>query len=591
MVVAIDTETYYDKDLSVTTMGVHKYSRETDIYLVTMAGDNGLRFAGSPKDAPWDEVAGQTWLMHNAGFDLTMIDALIEKGTIPEVSAKETHDTADLAAFLGYPRSLKEAAHYMLGVEMSKETRNNMKGKQWHNMTPEFQSEVLAYAIKDAEMTLKLWQEYGDQWPETERYTSAMTRRMVMRGVPVNRQAMEQAITDLFKICEAERLKLPWAETRAILAPDAIREECAKVGIWAPKSFAKTKDELALWEEEFADKYEWVKAVKNYRSLNKHLGTVGTMLSRTNDEGWMPYELKYFGATTGRDSGEGGWNAQNLPRDEVAGVNLRKLIEAPKGYKLVVCDLSQIESRVIHYLARDQKFLDILKSGVDVYEAHARATMGYTDPRPLADVDPGMRQLAKARELGLGFQCGPEKFVMMAWSLAKLRIDLDNSTRVVADYRRNNPLIVKFWNYLQNQAARAKGTDYSIELPEGRTLYYRDVAFKEFIDPKTKKKKYSLSAVISRKGKMIRSGIYGGLLAENVTQGYAAAIFMNRCREIEKTGYDIVMRVHDEAVCLVPEEGAENHSRVIESIMSTAPSWCSSLPLGAKAHVCTQYTK
>ena len=68
----------------------------------------------------------------------------------------------------------------------------------------------------------------------------------------------------------------------------------------------------------------------------------------------VPIPLKYYGAdTTGRWSGWA-YNPQNLPR-----INpyfpkpsdaLRKSLIAPKGYKVVVADLSGIELRVNHFL-------------------------------------------------------------------------------------------------------------------------------------------------------------------------------------------------------------------------------------------------
>jgi len=129
--VAIDFESYYDKDISVTTMGAWKYARETDIYMVAMYFDDGTCFVGAPVDAPWLRCHKRDWIMHNAAFDLTLYEALAEKKWVTRVEPRYVFDTADLAAYLGYPRSLKEAAKHLLGIEMSKSTRDNMKGMKW----------------------------------------------------------------------------------------------------------------------------------------------------------------------------------------------------------------------------------------------------------------------------------------------------------------------------------------------------------------------------------------------------------------------------------------------------------------------------
>jgi DNA polymerase I-like protein with 3'-5' exonuclease and polymerase domains len=580
MICAIDFESYYDNDLSVSTMGAWHYARATDIYLVSMASDTGLRFVGHPKDAPWDQVDGQTWLMHNAAFDLTLTECLIEKGVIPSVKAAAVHDTADLTAYLGYPRSLKEASHFLLGTEVSKDVRDKMKKKQWATMTPEFQEDVRKYALGDAENTLNLWLKHRENWPENERTVSRLTREMTMRGVPVNIKKLQESSQTLTETSSNTRDLLPWHPGRPALSLHAVRDQCAAEGIWAPDSFAEKEDQAQRWEDEFADKFSWVKAMREHRKANKHLKTIQTMLTRTRPSGRMGYDLKYFGATTGRDSGSGGWNAQNLPRDVVSGVDIRSLIQAPEGKTLVVCDLSQIEARCILYLARDKATLDVLRTGVDVYEAHARATMGYKDPRPLKDVDKALRQLAKARVLGLGFGCGPKKFQVVAKMMAGLEISPSEAEQVVSDYRASNTRVVALWRALDEALRKSQGTHLIVTLPSLRTLTYRDV-----------KAGFESSGVIPRNGKMLRSKLYGGLLAENLTQAFARDIFMDRVVALSDKGYEVILRVHDEVVCLVDEANAEEARKDIEAIMSTPPEWCKNLPMGAEASVMRYYAK
>ena len=600
MICAIDFESYYDNETSITTLGGWHYARATDIYLVSMAGDNGLRFVGHPKDAPWELVNGATWIMHNAAFDLTLLDCLIEKAIIQPVYAEKVFDTADMTAFFGYPRSLKEASHHLLGLEISKDVRDKMKKKQWATMTPDFQEDVRKYALSDAENTLNLWLKHGDQWPERERTISRLTREMTMRGVPVNIKKLRESAITLAETSEKTRDLLPWHPDRPALSLHAVRDQCAKEGIWAPESFAEKEDDAQRWEEEFADKFPWVSAIREHRKANKHLKTIQTMLTRTRPCGRMGYDLKYFGATTGRDSGSGGWNAQNLPRDVVSGVDIRSLIEAPEGKMLVVCDLAQIEARCILYLARDKATLDVLRTGVDVYEAHARATMGYTDPRPLKDVDKALRQLAKARVLGLGFGCGANKFQVVAKMMAGLEISPQEAGRVVEDYRKSNPKIVALWGALEDCLRKSQGSHLTVTIPSGRQLIYRAVTgLPQTFCPKGWEKvndfdgfhKTGYSGVIPRNGKMLRSKLYGGLLAENLTQAFARDIFMDRVAAVTEKGYEVILRVHDEVVCVVDEATAEDARKEIESIMSTTPEWCKTLPVGAEADVMKRYAK
>jgi len=455
-------------------------------------------------------------------------------------------------------------------------------------MTDDFKKEVKHYALQDTKATFDLWEKHGHKMPMDELFISQITRKMGMRGVPVNMDRLIEARDKLILEKRRAEALLPWIGGEyPPLSLQAIRDQCEKEGIRAPKSFAEKDPEGAAWEAEFADKFPWVRAVRDYRKANKHLNTVTTMIARTRPDGRMPYELKYFGATTGRDSGGGGWNCQNIPKGEVAGVDIRKLIEAPEGKTLVICDLAQIEARCLPYLAKDFDLLKLIASGVDIYEAHARATMGYNDPRPLKEVDPKMRFLAKARVLGLGYGCGPAKFVVVAKMLAGLDISFTDAQSIVQSYRENSPKIIALWN--KYQAELRKSTDpqdgeLSIELPSKRELVYRKIMRRDGGGGE-------ITGLLPRLGKMMEVKLYGGLLAENATQAFARDVFMDRCIALEDAGYEILLRVHDEVVLLVDESDAETHRQAVEKIMSTPPSWCSDLPLGAEAIISKQYTK
>jgi DNA polymerase I-like protein with 3'-5' exonuclease and polymerase domains len=583
MNVAIDFESTYSKDLSVTVQGVWHYARETDIYMVSMYSDCGMAYVGSPANAPWSLVKGANWVMHNAAFDLSLVEALLERKVIPKVYPREVYDTADLSAYLGFPRSLAEAAKYLLGIEISKATRDNMKGKSWESMSTEFKMEVAEYALLDSKLTLELYLKHGHKMPRHEWDVSRMTREMGMRGVPVNLGKLQAAQDALLDEVENNKKLLPWVGASHLppLSIQAVKDQCAAVGIWAPTSFAEKDAESQKWEDEFGDIYPWVNGVRAFRKANKHLKAIETMISRTRPDGRMGYDLKFFGASTGRDSGSGGWNAQNLPKAEIAGVEIRKLIEAPKGKTLIVADLAQIESRVISFLAEDEASLDIMRSGMDVYEAHARATMGYTDPRPLKEVDNKLRQLAKARVLGLGFGCGAEKFQVVAKMMAGLDISPEDSERIVREYRESNPKIIALWGDLDANIKRNYDRDMKLGLPSGRWL----------TSWKCAREGRNSSCMIPRNGTLMRSKIYGGLLAENVTQATARDIFMHQCRAIEGAGYEIILRVHDEVVVLVDEENAEHHRKEIVRLMTITPDWCEGLPLDAEATITPVYCK
>ena len=511
MIVALDTETYYDDVVSIKTLGTWHYLRhpQADLYLLSVAADNGLRWVGHPKDFDWSQISGPdvTWLSHNVSFDSMVIERLQEIGHAPDnIEISEWICTADMSAYLGHNRSLKESANSLLGVEMTKTVRDNMKGKRWEDMDVFFQDDVVKYALDDAVHCLNLFLQHGDKFVEHEREISAMTRTMCSRGVPLDVPALDKAITKLQTAIWQAKLDIPWADREAILSPLAVRAECEKVGIWAPASFAKGDDEAERWEDEFYHLHPWIKAVRNYRRGNKHLSTLETMRSRCREDGTMPYGLKFFGAHTGRDSGDVGWNAQNLPKGEVFDVDVRSMIKAPEGYTFAIVDLSQIEPRVLHWIAGDTKMLEHIRQCPDFYEAQARAMGLWSGHEPLR-TDPQKRHLIKGLNLGLGYGMGAKKFASVA------NIPSDEAERLTRLYRSKNPLVTKLWKdleeVLRSTATSKDDKNAEIEMPSGRKMTYRNVSVDHG----------GLTAQIPRKGKFMRLGFWGGVITENCLSG------------------------------------------------------------------------
>jgi DNA polymerase I-like protein with 3'-5' exonuclease and polymerase domains len=585
---AIDFETYYSKDVSIGEQGVYHYLRhpEQDIYLVSIAGTDGTRYTGHPKNAPWSTICegSPTWLSHNTGFDMPVFMRLQELGIAPEyLRLTDWHDTADLAAFLGVPRSLKESSFHLLGIPVNKDTRDKMKGKRWDDMTPEFRAEVIAYAQADADNCLKLWLEHSHKWPEHERNISKMTREMCYVGVPLDEESLQQAQTSLSELVWQAESKVPWVqEGQPVLSPLAIRAECSKLGIEAPDSFAEKDADAMLWEEKYSELYLWIKAIRNYRKANKHLKTVQTMLSRLRHEGpyggTMAYGLKYFGAHTGRDSGDAGWNAQNLPKGKVAGVDLRATIKAKPGHTFLIVDLSQIEPRCLHWLAKDKVMLDYIRQSSDLYYAQAKAWGLYDGEEKNFKGSPS-RHTMKQLALGLGYGMGAKKFADVAG------VDAAEAARLTTLYRTKNPLVTKLWKDLEDtlrKTARSQDEkDALVELPSGRNLTYRNVSSDHG----------GLTCELPRNGKMVRLGTWGGSLTENLVQAVARDVFMDRCVALYNLNLKCVMRVHDEAVIEVPKDRAEELLGVTITTMTTAPQWASGLPLAAEGIISDTYTK
>jgi hypothetical protein len=310
---AVDFETYYSKDYSIVDLGNWGYTHhpEFDAYMVSIVGDDGNSFVGSPKDFDWDCIHGQVWVSHNATFDQAVTLRLQELGVIAgHVAPAEWYDTADLVVYLGLPRSLKNACASLFSLEISKDVRDGMKGKSWESMTPEFRKEVQDYALKDSELCLRIWREHGSKWPEWERKLSTHTREMCWKGLPIDKAGVDEDVRLLELQLWECRKRIPWAEgdDAKVLSPKAMAAECRKHGVEPPKSLAKDSEEFDAWLEEHGSRLPFAAAMGHYRRINTMLQKFRTVQRRTKEDGWMPYSLKYHGAHTGRWSGAEGFN-------------------------------------------------------------------------------------------------------------------------------------------------------------------------------------------------------------------------------------------------------------------------------------------
>lgn len=363
------------------------------------------------------------------------------------------------------------------------------------------------------------------------------------------------------------------------------------------------------------------------------------LLKATSSDGRLRGTIQFYGASrTGRDAGRI-FQPQNLPRptmeaEEIeAGIDamkadcedlifdnvsdlcasaVRGCIVAAPGRKLVVADLSNIEGRVLAWLAGEtwkvQAFKDYDNgTGHDLYVmAYARAFN--IDPQAVIDNkktgDGLMRQIGKVMELALGYQGGVGAFHKMGGSVAARFTDEEISELVWA-WRAAHPNIKRFWYDVENAAkAVIREPDIStvvrdlrfgitydgegvawlrIRLPSGRYLSYR----RPYIDEDGRILYEGLNQY-TRKWDTLDT--YGGKLVENIVQAVARDVFMTGMRNAELASYPVVLRVHDELICETPDDTHYTHA-TLASLMATNPSWATGLPLAAAGFSCYRYRK
>jgi len=575
MFTGIDYETYYDKDCSITN-GLQNYLNHDnfDAYMVSIYCEDNFAWVGHPKDFDWSRLDGHIALSHNRGFDQPVHERLIKQGIIPQTNFSEWHCTADMVAYCGYPRSLKESLKHSLGAVMSKEVRDNMKGRQYEDLDIDEKMELAKYALFDAKGCACLWKKESDNWPMWERSLSQETTRMCWEGVPVDKETMEKAVITLEKkIFEAIDV-LPWTEEQAgALSPKEWSAYCRSQGKEPPTSMAKDDPEVKEWIVKNPEEGRVLEATHELRGANSLLKKFSTMLQRV-DNGRLPYGLKYFGAHTGRDSGDSGFNMQNLPRGGMYGADLRSCVRAGEGKTLLVSDLAQIEARCAAWLAQEDDMLELARQGMDWYEAQARAFKLYTGNGALKTQNPTLRHTMKQMSLGCQFAMSGKKFSAITG------VEYDEAQTMVRMFRAKMPKLVDLWGELERDMRNSVGETYEIGLPSGRALKYRDVELEK-----------GLSAEIPRGGRMQRLRFWKGTLIENATQAFARDVFMDRVLALRRAGHKVVLRVHDEVVIEADLDNVKDAMGDIQNIMTKPPEWCLSLPLDADVEQMERYTK
>lgn len=580
MLIGLDTETFYDTKagLDIKTMGGWHYTRACPAYLVALYCPE-WSYVGAAEDAPWERIRGCTIAAHNAAFDEQVIKALQEKGIIPADLKLDFVCSADLASYLGAPRALQGAAELLLGKAVSKDTRSYMDGKQWADAVAAGKAEELKfYCLNDALLTYEIAARYLPQWPEKEQRVSKLTREAAYTGVHINVSALEEGLAKLQQVMMEAASQIPWSKDDKILSPKALKKHCKLAGIEPPSSLAESNEQCAAWEEEH-DNIPWVRAMRNWRKANTLLTKLRVLQSRIRPDGTAGVNsLKYFGAGTGRFSGEGEkFNIQNLHREAIFGVDIRSLIIPPPGHKFIIADFAQIEPRVLACLVGNKALLERVKDGgKSLYQAHAELTMGWNPEKDLKKEDPMLYRQSKAAVLGLGYGCGAARFSSMARSLAGLKITESEAEKIVQHFRDTNPLITRYWRDLSQRFKFNRGKDFLLELPSGRTIRYRNV------NPHGE----WTAQLQSRTMK-----IYGGLLCENCTQATARDILADAILRLDEAGYKTLFSVHDEVIIAVPEEQAEEALQDIRRLMCIPPDWMPDIPLEVSAEIADCYRK
>jgi DNA polymerase len=322
---------------------------------------------------------------------------------------------------------------------------------------------------------------------------------------------------------------------------------------------------------------------------------------------------------------------------------IRGCLVPATGKKFVISDLSNIEGRVLAWIANEEWKLKAFKDydagiGHDLYKITAGRILGKS-PENVTKAD--RQNPGKISELACGFQGAVGAFRKMGGAAVEAMSDEDIAG-IVKAWRAANPRIKALWydvDAAMRRAINSPGEEFivrdllhfathtdhmgtlwlRVKCPGGLYLSYREPEIappatcercggEGEVDFEFEDKVHRLTcpecngAGATGGGEMSYTGVdsytkqwkrlktYGGHCVENITQHVARMVFFSGFKRAEAAGYHVVLRVHDELVCEVPDT-PEYSEKALSAMLATNPGWGAGLPLAAAGHECYRYAK
>ena len=620
MIITLDFETYWAQGYTLRKQTTEEYIRDSrfEIIGVAVKVDDAKTewFTGTHEElkvslAKYD-WANAVLVCHNTMFDGAILKWILD--IEPELYI-DTLSMARACHGIDVGGSLASLAiKYDIGVKGTE-----VIGAKEKRLS-DFSSKDLAlygdYCINDVELTYTLYKILIADYPYTELSLIDMTLRMFifpvlkvddamlvdrLEEVRNDKQVMLNSLKDKLN-CDTDE------EVRKKLASNKqFAELLVELGIKPPMKISKTtgKEAFALAKTDIG-----------FIELSEHedvfiqqlcavrLGTKSTIeesrLERfigigERNKGYLPIPLKYYGAHTGRWSGMDSINAQNLPSRDKKKKALKNSITAEDGYVVINCDSSQIEARVLAWLAGQDDVVEQFANNEDVYSIFASKIYS----KPISKANPVERFVGKTCILGLGFGTGAAKLQhTLQTQPPGADLTLEECEDIVKLYRNTNDKIISLWKdgddvikdladweytnfatkevvskdpYWYGKHECLQITKEGIRLPNGLYIKYPQLHLN------TDEAK-SYHAYKSRTG---MKSIWGGALVENVVQALARIIVGEQMILINER-YRPALTVHDAAVCVVPIDELEAAEKYIVDIMSKPPAWAKGLPIACE---------
>jgi DNA polymerase bacteriophage-type len=636
-ILTIDFETRWDKqNYTLSKMTTEEYIRDKRFKafgacIHEYGTDNPTEWVGG--DGLREHFSGIDWgrtavLAHNAQFDVSIMEWVY--GTHPTF----IFDTLSMARALRGVEVGNSLAKLALDFGL------RPKGTAVHStdgltsISPEIERELAEYCAHDVYLCEEVFKRFISGYPKSELRLIDMTLKMYTRPVlELDSKMLIKALTEEGEKREGLLQKLGIQET-ALASNPKFADILKSLGVTPPTKVSKTtgKQTLALAKNDalfqalLNGEREDVALLCEAR-LRVKSTTERTRAQRFLDisqRGTLPVPLSYYGAKSGRWTAAKGSaiNMQNLKR----GSFLRKAIMAPDGFQLVVGDLSQIEPRVLAWLADYSDMLDIFRAGGDPYAAFG--SQMFNIPGLTKESHPDLRQSAKSALLGCGYGLGwasfasqlltgflgappvryekafaktlgvtreyIEKFMANDDYMEKM-LDIPHtctdeellvhcvaSKKIIDIYRSTAYPVVGFWDMCSSLlvSSLVEGNEFQykcltfkkeeIVLPNGMSLLYPNL--RQVTDKKTKQKNWVYGEDETK--------LYAGKITNNIVQGVARIVMTDGMLRTAKK-YFVAGTVHDEQIVVVPDSEVDDAKTWVLAQMTMEPKYMPGIPLTA----------
>ena len=602
--ITLDFETFYDRDFSLRKMTTEAYVRDPRFEVIGVGvklNKQPTEWASGTHEEIKEYLKGFPWetamlLCHNTMFDGAILswrfDIRPRMYTDTLCIARALHGT-EARANLG---SLAE--RYDIGVKGTEVL--DALGKRRGDFGPEELSAYGDYCINDVILTYKLFSLMARKFPKSELRLIDLTLRMYTEPTLELDDALLASHLDDIKERKSKLLTdAGVTDKKELMSNPKFAELLKGFGVEPPMKISPTTDKETF---AFAKSDEGFKALLEHENdkvqslVAARLGTKSTLEeTRTqrfidiSARGLLPVPVRYYAAHTGRWGGDDKINLQNLPSRGPNGKKLKCSIVAPEGYSLIDCDSSQIEARVLAWLAGQDDLTNAFAKGDDVYKHMASSIYNV----PSDGVSKDQRFVGKTTILGAGYGMGAVKFQLQLQGMG-VYIELDEARRIIDIYRSTNGAISQLWREANNMVqymARGDSVQFgkegvlqvdarknAIMLPSGLPMFYHGLA----AEKSERGYEYTYK---TRKGP---NRIYGGKVVENVCQAVARCIIGHQMLLIAKR-YKVVLTVHDSVVACVTDDELDTARAYVEECMNQIPKWAEGLPITCESGVGKSY--